>query len=420
MKRLVRALLCVMGLIVLGVCPYAKASAKSSSDIVAGGGLSSYLDLLGNSYEVDVLESDTMVMVLDKASELGIEFDMTPYENEYANFAIAKASSYINVRSNPDTVSEIVGHMYNGSVCEILEKKECEDGIWFNVVSGNVEGYVRSDNFIYGDEACENIENYVKKVAIVQCNYLNVRASGEATGSVIGSVKAGDELELAIDEEADIDIKSLMNEEYDAEAANESEHSEWIKVQYTSNKQGYVCLDYVVIRESYVTAKTIAEEEAEAKAKREAEAARAAAAAAAATAKEDTTIAAPNTGYSDTSELRNNLVAYAQQFVGTRYVMGGQSLSGGTDCSGFTCYVYAAFGYSIGRTPSSQYSSAGRSISLDEIKPGDIICYGYGSCSHVAIYIGNSQIVHEANSRLGCCISSINFEPIVGVKNVID
>lgn len=114
------------------------------------------------------------------------------------------------------------------------------------------------------------------------------------------------------------------------------------------------------------------------------------------------------------------MVAYAQQFVGTRYVMGGQSLSGGTDCSGFTCYVYAAFGYSIGRTPSSQYSSAGRSISLDEIKPGDIICYGYGSCSHVAIYIGNSQIVHEANSRLGCCISSINFEPIVGVKNVID
>ena len=100
--------------------------------------------------------------------------------------------------------------------------------------------------------------------------------------------------------------------------------------------------------------------------------------------------------------------------------MGGQSLSGGTDCSGFTSYVLANFGYSVGRTPSSQFNNAGRSISLSEAQPGDIICYGSGGCSHVALYIGDNQIVHEANSRLGCCISGINFMNIVGVKNVID
>lgn len=400
--------------VALFMCSSISGQAATANSTMNAGGLSEYLGVLGNSYEVKTTDSDIMNLVKGKAEELHIEFDMTPYENEYANFAIAKATSYINVRKEANTTSEIVGHMYNGSVCEITDRVECKDGMWFCVVSGNVEGYVRSDNFIYGDDAVKVIEDYVKKVAVVQCNYLNVRAEDKIDSSVVGSVKAGDELELAICEDEEVEVDT--EKEYNQKDADKSDHSQWVKVNYTQSKQGYVCLDYVVVKESYVTAKTIEEEKAEAEAKRKAELARLQAA----TPKEDTTIAAPVTSYSSDSELRNNIISYAQQFVGTRYVMGGQSLTDGTDCSGFTCYVYAAYGYSIGRTPSSQYSSAGRSISLSEIQPGDIICYGYGSCSHVAIYIGNNQIVHEANSRLGCCISSINFEPIVGVKNIID
>lgn len=417
MKKIVNVLFGAATIGVLSCLPQTVSSAATINPL-GPGGISQYLEVIGNSYEIDALDSEIMSMVTKEAADLNIEFDTTPYENEYANFAIAQASSYINVRKEANTNAEVVGHMYNGSVCEIVDKVECEDGLWFCVVSGNVEGYVRSDNFIFGDDALEVIEDYVKKVAVVQCNYLNVRSSSKLDSSVIGSVKAGDELELVDDGEND--IEELMNEEYSPEDAKDSDHSRWVKVNYTTTSQGYVSLDYVSVRESYVTAKTIEEERAEAEAKRKAEAERQAAAAAANAAREDTTIAAPNTGYSSNSELRTNLVAYAQQFVGTRYVMGGQSLEGGTDCSGFTCYVYAAFGYSIGRTPASQYSSAGRAITLEELQPGDIICYGYGSCSHVAIYIGNSQIVHEANSRLGCCISGINFEPIVGYRNVID
>ena len=175
-----------------------------------------------------------------------------------------------------------------------------------------------------------------------------------------------------------------------------------------------------MIEEDYITAKSLEEERLELEEKKKKE--QRERAAQLAKVQEDVTVAvtAAAANYSSNPELRQAIVNYAMQFVGNRYVMGGQSLAGGTDCSGFTCYVYRAFGYGLSRTPSGQLATAGRSISLAEVQPGDIICYGYGGCSHVAMYIGNGQIVHEANSRLGCVVSGINFEPIVGVKNVID
>jgi cell wall-associated NlpC family hydrolase len=136
---------------------------------------------------------------------------------------------------------------------------------------------------------------------------------------------------------------------------------------------------------------------------------------------EDLTAVADQTlAFNTNSELRNAIIQYALQYVGYPYVHGGQSLATGTDCSGFTSYVYREFGYSLSRTPSGQYKGNGRSVSLAEAQPGDIICYGSGSCTHVALYIGNGQIVHEANKSKGCIISGINFMNILGVKNVID
>ena len=114
---------------------------------------------------------------------------------------------------------------------------------------------------------------------------------------------------------------------------------------------------------------------------------------------------------------------YALQYVGSKYVHGGSSLATGTDCSGFTCFIYAEFGYSISRTPEGQLSSAGRSIDYSQSQPGDIICYssnGGASCTHVAFYIGDGQIVHAANSRKGVIIGRADYSPIIGIKNVID
>ena len=440
-KIFIKGTVIVVFAAVLGMVPSFTSNAETTES--GESGISSLLSVLGNSYDKKTVDSDVMGIVVDQAAELDIAFDISIYEEEYANFAIAKVNDFVNVRAESNTTSGIVGHMYNGSVCEILERAEEEDGVWFKVVSGNVEGYVRSDFFTYGDEALEVIEDYVKKVVVVQCNALNVRSEASTDSSVVGTVTAGDKLELSEEEDfkalkaaenkeeavEDSDSDEADSEEAgsddadadseDAETADpEEEELKWVKVRYTSDKEGYVALNYVVIEESYVTAKTIEEEIAEAEAKKKAEEARLAAAAAAL--KEDTTIVGTAVTYSSNAELRSSIVEFAKQYVGMRYVMGGQSLAGGTDCSGFTCYVLANFGYSVGRTPSSQFSSAGRAISLDQAQPGDIICFGDGGCSHVALYIGDGQIVHEANSRLGCVISSINFMNIVGVKNVID
>ena len=130
----------------------------------------------------------------------------------------------------------------------------------------------------------------------------------------------------------------------------------------------------------------------------------------------------PDTSYTTNEELRQSIVDYALQFVGNVYINGGQSLVTGTDCSGFTCYIYKDFGYSISRIPQGQYTDAGRSVDYSEIQAGDIICYSDNgkSCTHVAMYIGGGQVVHAANSRKGVIVSTAEYMPIIGIRNVID
>ena len=197
---------------------------------------------------------------------------------------------------------------------------------------------------------------------------------------------------------------------------------EWIRIQYAQEKEGYVAAEYVVISEEFNYAKTLEEEAKELAEKAEREQ-RETQAAQVENIVEEIVVLPPTVTYTSNESLRQEIVNYALQYVGNRYVSGGRSLAGGTDCSGFTCFVYADFGYSISRTPSGQMSGSGRSIGYEEIQPGDIICYssnGGKSCTHVGMYIGNGQIVHSANSRKGVIISGADFEPIIGVKNVID
>ena len=75
---------------------------------------------------------------------------------------------------------------------------------------------------------------------------------------------------------------------------------------------------------------------------------------------------------------------------------------------------------STSRTPAGQLSNAGKSISYSEAQPGDIICYGSRRCTHVALYIGDGQIIHAANSRKGVVTQRADYDNILGVKNLID
>lgn len=105
-----------------------------------------------------------------------------------------------------------------------------------------------------------------------------------------------------------------------------------------------------------------------------------------------------------------DLVSYALGFVGCNYVFGGNGPTS-FDCSGFTKYVYAHFGYTINRVANDQVNN-GVAVSFDQLQPGDLICFSntYSSSdwiTHVGIYIGDGKMVHAANSTRGVTVDTI-------------
>ena len=101
------------------------------------------------------------------------------------------------------------------------------------------------------------------------------------------------------------------------------------------------------------------------------------------------------------TEFGRNVADYALQFIGNPYVYGGTSLTGGTDCSGYTQSVYRHFGVSIPRT-SGEQAGFGREIPYEEMEPGDLVCYS----GHVAMYIGGGRIVHASSRKEGIKVSN--------------
>lgn len=108
--------------------------------------------------------------------------------------------------------------------------------------------------------------------------------------------------------------------------------------------------------------------------------------------------------------IRAQVVDYALSFVGGRYVYGGNDPHSGVDCSGFTRYVLGnAAGVALGRSSRDQ-AAEGTTVSAEQMQPGDLLFYGSGShVNHVAMYIGNGQIVHASTERTGIKVSSWNY-----------
>ena len=101
------------------------------------------------------------------------------------------------------------------------------------------------------------------------------------------------------------------------------------------------------------------------------------------------------------------------QYVGRSYVYGGTSPTKGWDCSGFTQYVFKKhFGISLPRT-SGEQASRGTTVSKNSRsswKPGDLLFYKQnGRISHVAIYLGNGQMIHALNSKYDTLIQGVDY-----------
>lgn len=327
----------------------------------------------------------------------------------YDSIAMSKVDNYVNVRSAPSTDAEIVGKIYNNCAATII----ATEGEWYKIESGNCTGYIKSDYFVTGDEA---------EAIAIQCGYVNATVT-TTTLNVRDGQGTDCKLLTQLPEGGVFDVIQYGDG--------------WVYLNVDEDVQGWVSMDYVDISISFDTAITLEEEQAkmaeeERLAKEAAEAKRIADEAAAAEARrqqaanQETQNSAPaaNTTISDTTDtsssaaLRNAVVAYALQFVGNPYVYGGSSLTNGTDCSGFTMSVYSNFNYSLPHSSGSQ-SGCGTSVSLDSLLPGDLLFYtnGGSSIGHVALYIGNGQVVHASTPSSGIKISSANYRtPLCAVR----
>ena len=116
-------------------------------------------------------------------------------------------------------------------------------------------------------------------------------------------------------------------------------------------------------------------------------------------------------GFEDTarSELASvpdtvqNLLQLALEQIGVAYRRGGMNPETGFDCSGFVRYVFdQAVGVVLPHSAQA-ISQVGKHIQLTELHPGDLVFFHFKrrTISHVGIYLGNNQFIHDASNRTG-------------------
>ena len=166
----------------------------------------------------------------EDSAEVNIESD-TSMAGE---LAFAKCDEYINVRSAPNTDSDVVAKLYNFDSAMILSQA---DG-WYEIQSGNAYGYVKAEYFATGEEADSIAQGVAYNVATVQAEELNIRKDPHEEGGVIGVAYSQDELEVVA---------------YDGD---------WMKVALGDDVYGYINAYYVTYDTYYPTAETLEEEAA--------------------------------------------------------------------------------------------------------------------------------------------------------------
>ena len=336
----------------------------------------------------------------------------TATESKYANKAVADiySTTTLNIRKKGSINAKIVGKMKKGNIATVLKK----GSEWSKVRSGNVTGYVKNQYLVFGDEIENFAKQNVKKVAKVQTETLRVRKKASTDSKIVTLVSEDDKLK----------VKKQTND--------------WAKVK-VDGQTGYVSKDYAKVTYSFGKAKSMKQIQAEQEAKKRAEeAARnkpvsttssshtsntGTTSGSTAGSTQTTKKASVSVSSSGSSATGSRIASYAQQFVGNPYRYGGNSLTNGIDCSGFTQQIMAKFGYSISRTSSSQ-SGDGRAVSTSNLRAGDLVFYGDGgSIDHVALYIGGGQVVHASNSapypRGGIKISNVNYRTPICARRII-
>lgn len=276
----------------------------------------------------------------------------------YTNLGIADVDNNLNIRAIAAEDGRLVGKLPKDAACEVLD----DDGTWAHIKSGKVDGYVSLEYLLTGIPAKRKAEELAVTMASVTTDSLKVRAEANTDSEVITLVPRGEELEVA------------------------SVEGDWVKV-YLDDEEVFVSAEYVKVSSELGTAITMTE-------------------------------LLYGQGVSD---IRVDVCQYAKEFLGNPYVWGGTSLTKGADCSGYVMSIFKKYGVSLPHSSVAQ-ANCGTTIKVSEAKPGDLVFYGNGrSINHVAIYIGNGQVIHASSPKTGIRISNVSYRsPIKAVRILYD
>ncbi|MCD8083028.1 MAG: NlpC/P60 family protein [Clostridiales bacterium] len=393
-------------------------------------------------------------------------------QSDYENIAVSQVTDYVNIREAATTDSEIVGKIYNNCAATILETVDGEDGSWYRIQSGSVNGYIKAQYFITGEEAEKLAQSIRREFVTINVESLRLREEPNLESNTLTLLSKDAEYVVIGDEgdfyqvEIDTDLVGYIAKQYstarvefdqavsleeerqqEAEEAQRKQEAEdaiaaleQVKIEAPGSSSGsaggsgssgnadastgglIIEANPETANDSYVSGADQAQRQEDT---REAASTQAGAPAGAETQAADnspsgssSTVSAGPGGAAATtvasstavvSATRTAIVAYAKQFLGNPYVYGGTSLVTGADCSGFTQAIFAHFGITTGRSSRDQADNC-REISVSAIQPGDLLFYGSDTyINHVAIYIGNGQVIHSSNERTGVIISPYNY-----------
>ncbi|HHU71015.1 MAG TPA: C40 family peptidase [Clostridiales bacterium] len=424
LRTLKVALCCVAGTLLLSI-PTASAYADETSALEQGvAGITYTLD----TYYYSVPKDEVVTAQKALSTILKTEI-LSPYNN----LGVSTASEYVNVRKDPTTESEIVGKLYRGSAADIIEYL---DGDWVKIVSGEVEGYIASNYLAIGREAEDMVEEYAKIYATVRTTTLNVRQKPTTESKILTQIPDGEtymvvkdhgewvEILLGQDDDTGNEYTGFLAKRYNGQELIEIDVE--FKVAISREEEAAIkAAQEAAERAERERLEKLAQEKAE-RERREAAAAKAEKERKASEAdKKETSTPKPSKPSGNSSGRAQEIVTYAQKFVGNPYVWGGTSLTRGADCSGFVWRIYSDFGYGdvFKRMSSADIaSSVGRKVSVSERQPGDLIFYASssGRVNHVALYIGNDKIVHAANKNQGIITSKYNYRNVYRVRRILD
>lgn len=276
----------------------------------------------------------------------------------YTNLGIAHVDNHLNIRQEPNENAKLIGKLTKDAACEILD---IDENGWAHIKSGKVDGYCSTEFLYMGDAAIARGKEVASMIAVVNTETLKVREEPNTDSIVI----------TLIPQEEELEVVEIMD-------------NGWVKF-LLDDEEAYVSGEYVDVEERLEKAVTLTE-------------------------------LLYGQGVSD---VRVDLVQYAKQFVGNPYVWGGTSLTNGADCSGFTMSIYKKYGVSLPHHAASQ-AQLGTKVSLGEAKPGDLVFYAKnGSINHVAIYIGNGQVIHASSPKTGIKISGVNYRTPACVRRFL-